>query len=497
MNSSLPIVLETKDLFGLLLLPAGILATTLTLLLWPKLRVFALFLLAAGLPASGMFDLNIYSAYWYRGTTRGFEISLFDLVAFGLLLSSLLSPRANQSRWYWPASLGFMLLYLLYCAASTLFATPMVFGLFEVSKLVRGIVFFLAAALFVRKEEDLGWLALGLAVAVLAESALAIRERLLLDIFRPAGTLSHPNSLSMYLCLATPVLIAAATGNFARWVRWTCWFAALAAAGTMFLTLSRAGLPIFIVVAGGALAWCSSWRPTPGRFAAGIAALGILTAVGLWAWPAIMERYGQATLQEEYFVGQGETRGYYFRQADVILDQNPFGIGLNNWSYWVSREYGKPLGLHYQTYDDLVYAPPTDLMPQYRFAAPAHNLGVLTAGEIGWVGLALLTVLWLRWLWMGARFIFSRQPDVFHRIGVGLCFGFVGVFLHSFTEWTFRQTEIFLSFNLLAGVMAAMLAHKRRLAASEAEAAEAAFAAPAWEPAPAMPLRPAFTQSNH
>jgi hypothetical protein len=497
MNSSLPIALETKDLLGLLLLPAGILAATIALLGWPKLRVIALFLLAAGLPASGMFDLNIYSAYWYRGTTRGFEVSVFDVIAFALLFSTMLSPRANQPRGFWPASLGFMLLYLLYCTISTLSATPMVFGLFEVSKLVRGLVFFLAAAFFVRRTEDLGWLALGLSVAILAESALAIRERLLLDIYRPAGTLFHPNSLSMYFCMAVPVLIAAACADFPRWVRWTCWAASLAGAATIFLALSRAGLPIFVVVAGGALVWCGSWRPTPGKLAAGLVAVGILTAVGIKAWPSVMERYGQATMAEEYFEGQGETRGYYFRQAGVILDQNPFGVGLNNWSYWVSREYSKPLGMHYETYDNLAYAPPSELMPQYRFAAPAHNLGVLTAGEIGWAGLGLLTVLWLRWLWMGAGFIFSRQATVFHRLGVGLFFGFVGVFLHSFTEWTFRQTEIFLSFNLLAGVMAALISVKREATATARAGAEAAPAEPAWEPAPAVPLRPAFNPTVH
>ncbi len=476
-----PIFVETKDLVGLLFLGGGVLGMTLAMLFWPNLRLAGLFVIAAGVPASGLFDLNIYSAYWYRGTTRGFEVTLFDVVALGMLFSSLVSPRENQRRWYWPASLGLMLIYLAYCTVTTLLATPVVFGLYEVSKLVRGIVFFLAVALFVRRERDLGILVLALAVAILVESALSIRERLLLDIYRPAGTLSHPNSLSMYFCMVTPVLIAAACANFAGWVRWTCWAAVLAAACAMLLALSRAGLPIFLVIVGGTLAWCGSWRVTPPKIVAGLAALVILTAVGIKAWPSIVERYGQATLQEEYFDASGESRGYYFRQAGVILDDHPFGIGLNNWSYWVSRDYGKMLGMHYENYDDITYAPPSEVMPMYRFAAPAHNLGVLTAGEIGWIGLGLMMALWLRWLGMGARFLFSRQPDVFHRLGVGLCFGCLGVFLHSFTEWTFRQTEIFLSFNILAGVLAALLAIKREAAA--AETVPELAPAEEWEPA--------------
>lgn len=489
--NSLPFALETKDLVGLLLLPLGSLFVTLVLLFRPQLRLAALFLLAAGLPACGMFDLNIYSAYWYRGTTRGFEVTIFDTVALGMLFASLIAPRGNQRRWFWPASLGFMLVYLAYCIGSTVLATPWIFGVFEISKLLRGLVYFLAAALFVRQPRDLGAVALGLSVAVLAESALAIRERLLLGIYRPSGTLSHPNSLSMYFCLAVPVLIGAACATFSTWIRAACWTAALAGACTMFLALSRAGFPIFVVVAGGALLWCSSWRPTPGKLLAGFAAAAVLVAVGIKAWPSIMERYGQATLQDEYFDAEGESRGYYFRQADVILEHNPFGIGLNNWSYWVSKEYGKNLNMHYENYDDLLYAPPSEIMPQYRFAAPAHNLGALTVGEIGWAGLVLLMIVWVRWLTMGLGYLFRRQQDAFDRVCVGLVFGFAGVFLHSFTEWTFRQTEIFLSFNLLVGVMAAALSVRREATA----AAVTAQAQPesAWEPGR---LQPAFTAAE-
>jgi hypothetical protein len=466
MNTVLPIAIETKDLVGLLLLFAGVTATTLLMLFRPEFRSLGLFLIVAGLPASGLVDLDIYSAYWYRGTTRGFEVTAFDVLALGLLLSSLLAPRRDQPRWHWPASLTLMLLYLFYCTSVTVVATPAIFGLFELSKLVRGLIFFLAAAFHIRRERDLGIIVLGLATAVFAEAALAIRERLLLSVYRPTGTLDHPNSLSMYFCLTTPVLVAAGCSTLHPWIRRACWVAATAAAWSMVLTLSRAGLPVFLLVSGGTLAWCGSWRPTPARFAIGLVASVLLACVVVKSWPLIVERYGQATLQEEYFDAPGESRGYYIRQAAVILDEKPFGVGLNNWSYWVSRRFGKPLGMHYENYDDIVYAPPTDLVPTYRFAAPAHSLAVLTAGEVGWVGLGFMLLLWLRWLGMGASFLFTRRPEALHRLGVGCFFGIVGIFLTSLTEWTFRQTQLFLTFNILIGVLAALIALRREEAAT-------------------------------
>jgi len=460
--NQLPIALESKDLIGLLLLLMGTVAMTAVLLFWPRLRLAAFFIMAAGVAATARFDLNIMSAYWYRGTSRGFEVTLFDVFALGLLFSSLLSPRADAPRWYWPKGLGLMLIFLLYCIGITVTAEPYIFGLFEVSKMVRGLVFFLAAAMFVRRERDVAALVVALSSTVLIEALIATRERVMLGIYRPGATLEHPNSLSMYLCMVTPLLIAAGCSTLNVWIRRLCWLAVVAAAGTMVLTLSRAGLPIFFVICGITLAWCGSWRPTPGRVAFGFFAVAALGVFVMYSWPLLTQRFGQSTLREEYFDAPGESRGYYFRQAGIMLDDKPFGVGLNNWSYWVSREYGKPLGMRYENYDDIVYAPPTELLPMYRYAAPAHNLGVLTVAEIGWIGFALLSALWLRWLSLGAGFLFSRRPDILHRLGVGLCFGMFAVFLHSFTEWTFRQTQIFLTFSLLTGVLASLVTLKQR-----------------------------------
>ena len=483
MFHNLPIAIENKDLLGLLLLLTGTVFTAAVLTAWRGLRPLALFGIAAALAGTRFLDLNIASAYWYRGTTRGFEFTALDVLALGLLLSLVIVPRGERPRWFFPASLGLMGLFTCYCLVTTLLAEPAIFGLYEVLKLMRGMVFFLALALYIRTERDLAIIAVALVASVGLQTLVALRERYLLTMYRPGGTLEHPNSLSMYLCLVTPLLAAGACAPWNAWVRRACWLGVLLAASTMLLTLSRAGLPVFVLTVGATLLLCSSWEITPTRLAGGFLAMVLLGGLVVNAWPFLVERYGQSTLREEYFDAPGESRGYYFRQAGVILDHRPFGVGLNNWSYWVSREYGKPLGMYYENYDDLVYAPPSDVAPMYRFAAPAHNLGVLTVAELGWAGLALMLALWLRWLQMGASFALSREPSVFRRIGTGVFGGMVGVLLQSFTEWTFRQTQIFLMFNVLAGTLAALYALRaaeRRAAREEAEAEAAA----AWDAAP-------------
>jgi hypothetical protein len=458
--NELPIFFEQKDMIGLLLLVAATAIVTAGMLFFPRVRDLGLFLIVGGAVFTTKFDLNIYSAYWYRGTTRGFEVTLVDVFAIGLLISAVLLPRPGQLRWYWPGSIGLMLLFTAFCGGTLLALEPAVFGLYEFSKLIRGIIFFMAAALVVRTSRELGIVVVALSFVVFYEAAFALRERYLLGLYRAGGTLQHPNSLSMYLCMVTPILVAAGCSNLHVWVRRICWAAVVPAAIALLLTLSRAGLPVFACTVGGAFVLCASWRPTFGKLVLGTLAVAVIGIMAIKAWPHIMARYGEATLEEEYFES-GEGRGYYFRQVGIILNHKPFGVGLNNWSYWVSREYGAPLGMRYEDYHQIGFAPSNNLLYMYRYAAPAHNLGVLTVGEIGWIGFALLLAMFMRWLQMGMSFLWPRNPEATRRIAIGIFFGMLGVLMQSFTEWTFRQTQIFLTFHVLAGVLASLYALKR------------------------------------
>lgn len=485
MNHHLPIAIESKDLIGMILLLVGAGVSTLVLLLWPRLRDVVAFLLAGGTAATTFVDLNIYSAYWYRGTTRGFEFTAFDPLALGLLVACVVAPQMGRPRWFWPASLAPLGLFLGYCLMTTVWSEPAIFGLYEISKWLRGVVYFLAFAFHVAQSRNLTPIVLGFAGAACAEGLLAMRARFLLGEYRPGATLTHANSLSMYLCLVAPVLIAAACSEINVWLRRLCWVGVGCASVGVVLTLSRAGLPIFILVCVASLAWCGSWRPSPTTLLAGLVGLVAFTGLLIKSYPLLMERYGQATLEDEYFNAPGESRGYYFRQAAVMLRDQPMGVGFNNWSYWVSKEYGKALGMHYEAYDNIVYAPPSDLLYIYRFAPPAHNLAVLTTAELGWAGLALLLLVWARWLQVGFSFLFSRNPDPLWRTGIGIFFGITGVFLQSVTEWTFRQTQIFLTFSVLVGALAALYALRQRDAV---EAMDEEPVADDWttEPAPAV-----------
>ena len=196
------------------------------------------------------------------------------------------------------------------------------------------------------------------------------------------------------------------------------------------------------------------------------------------SWKTIHARFKETTVAKE-LNQRSMGRGYYLRMARAISEDRWLGVGLNNWSYWVSNDYGPRQGYRFVPYKGTDKDPSTVVPPDSNVdmaqAAPAHSLGALTLGELGMPGLLLFTVVWLRWFQMGGSFLRKRLPQPMRRIGVGLFFALVGIFLHSLTEWVFRQSPIYYTIHILLGALASLYYVKRREKRAAALAPESAL----------------------
>ncbi|MGH7995817.1 MAG: O-antigen ligase family protein, partial [Opitutaceae bacterium] len=418
-------------------------------------------------------DVHFVSEEWYRGTTRGIEVAFVEILAFALLAGCLLSRLGRPGeapRWYWPASLGLLLLYFFEASISVVFAPLKLFGLFELTKIAGSILVFLAAASYLRTPREWNRLVVALAAAAGMEGLWAIKQHILTHLERSQGTLDHPNSLSMYFCLVTPFLAAMVYAGRSRAVRWTCVAAVGLATIGEVLTVSRAGLPVFFATVLGATLACAPIRFTMRRMLAAILLAAAAAAVVFSYWGPIRQRYTRISLEKEYLDPNIAGRGVYFRLARAIVEDHPFGVGLNNWSWYVSRTYGARLGFDYTSYESILatYGKNDQVFANAYLAPPAHDLGALTLGELGYPGLILFTMLWLRWAFMGARFFGAPRSDPRRGLGIGLFFSLLGIFGQSFTEWVYRQSPIFYTFYILMGALAAVTyarARDRRRAA--------------------------------
>src|SRR5688572_27484131 len=111
--------METKHILAVMLFLAvgcgSILATTFS----QRLRDLAFFGMVCFSIYAEKFDVNFFGQYWYRGTARGVGLSMTDVLAFSILISSLIAPRHERRPGFVPASLGAIMLYFAYCVYMT------------------------------------------------------------------------------------------------------------------------------------------------------------------------------------------------------------------------------------------------------------------------------------------------------------------------------------------------------------------------------------------
>src|ERR1044072_5217014 len=129
-----------KTLFGWTVIPAAFLGSTVVACLSKRIRDLFFIILVSLSPLIERLDLNYVSREWYRGTSRGFEISLLDILAIGLLVRGILLPRRGESRGYWPASFAMMLLFFVYACFNVAISEPKLFALFELFRMFRGLI---------------------------------------------------------------------------------------------------------------------------------------------------------------------------------------------------------------------------------------------------------------------------------------------------------------------------------------------------------------------
>ena len=435
------------------LVPVGTLAASIS----PRIRELVFFALVFSTATMGKLDINFLSREMYRGSSRGIEFSYLDFLALILLLSCLISPPPRKQRIRWPASLGFLLAYVAYCGLNMLMLEPRIFSIFEFTKILRGVVVFIAVANYIAKPRDILVLVMALCAIAVYSTSVALYERYVWGMHRIPGPLDHYNEFSEYCCIIAPVLAAAAASDRHVLIRWLCGGCAAALGVCVILTISRTGVAVYPIVMFCAIAVCSGLTLTPKKIAIGILIMAAAGGAVYRGWDSLMSRYAGTSLEEEYLEEDMQGRGMYLHIAAAIVRDHFFGVGLNNWSYVVTEEYYPRLGHAAVSYGgtDINVKDLSENEYSHMIAPPAHNLGALTIGELGVPGFIIFYLLWGRWFQMGASFFRGRSQRLLSRFGIGVFFGASASFLQCLTEYGFRNSHIFFLMHILMGVLAA------------------------------------------
>lgn len=397
----------------------------------------------------GVADINFISREWYHAQTRGIEVSFVDLLALTLLLGNLLSISKERFRLFWPSGLGLMLVFIAYALLSVATSEPKLFGVLELSKLLRGLLVFMATAWHVRSERDIYILASALGAVLVCEGLLALVSRYVWGVWRVVGTFPDPNILAEYCSLACAFLLVMTLSNARPGVRGFWGVAWVLGAIAVILSISRTGFVILAVGTAGALLSGLRTRITLSKIGVVLCFVALGSVMLMRSWDQFSSRHEIMTAIEAQ--GDGSAgRIMYYEMAWTIAKEQPFGVGLNNWSWWVSIN-----GERFPEHHDVVPYASTKEEGEGTHAIFPHTLYGQTLGELGWAGLILLVALWCQWLFIAGRNLFVQPPGLLSFAGSGVFFALTTVALSALATNDFRSEYIFIIANVLIGVSAA------------------------------------------
>jgi len=378
-------------------------------------------------------DINIHSMELYRGDTRGFEFGITDWMVISLAGVMLFSQRWRNIRPVaFPPNAVLMIAYVL-LAFSTLFVSEVpVYAGFGLSKIIRAMAVYWLAYNYLRSERDLRFFLLIMAAIVTFEFLFVLQQRVT-GVYRATGTLPHPNTLALYINMMNMIFLSFVINDKSMgWQRYVYW-AALAMGSLIILaTFSRGGLAVmvlcYIVII--MLSFTDRIRLSKVRVVVLMALLSLPLAIKVA--PSIIERFETAPVNAQ------TSRERANDAALAMADHNWLGVGLNNYSHAINEtQFSR-------------------FIPLKMDRGIVHNIFLLHAAEMGWIGLALFVSLILYFQWMAARLIFKRLDNIVSWVAIGIFAAMASLWIQSTLEWAFRQTYITVEYFMLAGFLAAL-----------------------------------------
>jgi len=416
----------------------------------PQFRYPMLGFMIWGTAEPDMVGINFISREYYRAMTRGIEISLVDVCALALFFSLILN-RKIKIYWLPPASLiylGYILVAIMgwIMAVDSLpvsekatyipyamFETNL-YPLFEITKMIRGLLVFWLVANLARDSKCLKAIIWSLVVTAVYLAWLVLYDRYFLGVHRVKATLGHPNTLATYMAMMSTLLFAFAYAT-KSWVKGlgVYLFPAGLAALCVILTISRGGLMAMAVGMGLVM------------LAIGLNHISVKNMVLVLTGGLLgtcMLAMAADTLAQRFFGEQDagadiEYRGKYNDQAKLMAGEHFWGVGAGNFSAWSFDKYAEII-------DEKL--PP---------GTPPHNLWYLTLGELGWVGLVVFLLFWIRLYQVVLPTFFFGGASIYRTALCAAVAATLACHLQNALQLGFRQSPLFFLNHICMGLMVA------------------------------------------
>lgn len=406
-----------------------------------RVRDWLLSLLIATPALGKMTSINFVSMETYRGPERGFELTLADLIAWALIAVLVLKYPARL-RWVPYNTIVLLVLFVL-AVVSTARSDVPIYGAFTLFKLLRMYLIYWCVTNLILVGAPLDQVWYGLAAIAGSMTFLAIKQKYLMGIYRIPGPFDHSNTIPLFVNMLVPALLVWALAD-RRLKPWQVTVSLVGVCGLAFsvvATMSRAGMALMAAALMLSLLAANLGGASRRARMASIGVIVMLTVGGVKASASILDRIANAPKASE------EAREEFNAAAELMRQDHALGVGLNNFAHVLTTK---------ARYNGFI-----KVMKNEQQAGVCHHIYLLTAAELGNIGLALFVLAMARLTWRPFRYALRAAPlERLLLIAFGL--GLLTLSLSGFLEWAFRVTPVMQTTAVVAGVTGALADLSRR-----------------------------------
>lgn len=370
-------------------------------------------------------SINLMSMEYYRGPVRGFEITLADLVAWGLSIGMLLrsgSAIVWRPRFFFPL-LGFF----LYATYTVFAAGNSILGWFVIWQLLRmGLMYWCTVNFFVTEgvsSKSIRTLVWAYVVTGFLLALITFKQKYIDGIYRAWAFFDHSNTIPSFAVILLCVLLVwlLHAKDVGIWTFLMTLAAALGLIFAIFATGSRTGMVGAGVLVVGSLIISNRRNPSlRTKRTTGLILVFMLVGV-LFVADTVIDRFMNAPPASE------EARNEFELAAIMMADDHKTGVGLNLYSKVLTetRKYREHIAV----------------MRYEEQAGVAHHIYLLTAAEMGYGG--MVAFIGLLVLFLGNMVVYGlRWNTLEQRLLLALAMGFAMVCAIGFYEWVLRQSPV-------------------------------------------------------
>ena len=379
--------------------------------------------------------INFFWIEIYRGSARGFEITLTDLIALALVLA-LIVRFPERVRWWPYNSLWMGLYFALACLSFTMVDSQPILTGFALWKLVRIYLVYWCVYNCLATGVPLVAILRGMVIIAVVFIATATKEKYIDGIYRVRGTLYHPNSLSSYLLPVMPFLAFWGLGQRrpASPSALALVLLSLCVGLVVIVSQSRVGLTLMLVMIPTVLLLANRWRRVLATRVVSGVVMGLLILAAMRGADTVWDRFVNAPQVS------GAGRLELNETARLMMKDHPFlGIGLNQYSHLatVRPEYRAHLVI----------------MANDERQGVVHHMYWLTAAEMGIPGLLVYLIIIGRFWLLAVRYAW-RRGSFESLLLAGYMLGVGAVHLQALYEWVLRQTSVAYMFVIMSAMCA-------------------------------------------